>query len=157
MDPVTISEEVSSNVEAGRMFKALIIDAQNLIPKLMPQAIKNIQLLQGDGGPGSIQELTIVEGSETKQLKHRIDAIDKENLTFSYSVIEGDNKVESVSHDLKFEPIAEGGFKSKSVTKFYPKQGVEIKEEDIKASKEESLAVFKVVEAYLVANPQAYA
>ncbi|KAL1359103.1 hypothetical protein HN51_004355 [Arachis hypogaea] len=156
MDPLTISDEVTSSVEAKRMFKALIIDAQNLIPKLMPQAIKNIQLVQGDGGPGSIQELTIVQGSETKHLKHRIDAIDKENLTYSYSVIEGD-KAESVSYDIKFEPTPEGGCKSKSVSKFYPKQGVEIKEEDIKASKEESLAVFKVVEAYLVANPEAYA
>ena len=62
MDALTFSDEFTSSVQAGRMFKALILDAQNLLPKLMPQAIKNIQLVQGNGGPGTIQELTIAEG-----------------------------------------------------------------------------------------------
>jgi hypothetical protein len=61
MDAVTLSAEFASTVEARRMFKALILDAQNLFPKLMP-AIKSIQLVEGNGGPGSIQKITIVEG-----------------------------------------------------------------------------------------------
>jgi hypothetical protein len=61
MDAGTFSAEFTSTVEAGRMFKALILDAPNLIPKLLP-AIKNIQFVEGNGGPGSIQEITIVEG-----------------------------------------------------------------------------------------------
>ena len=99
-------------------------------------------------------------GAHTKHLKHRIDAIDKDNFSYSYAVIEGDGvleKVKSVSHEVKFEPTAEGGCKVKNVSKYHPKPGVEIKEDDIKAAKEEALAIVKVVEAYLVANPQAYA
>jgi hypothetical protein len=61
MDVVTLSAEFASTVEARRMFKALILDAPNLFPKLMP-AIKSIQLVEGNGGPGSIQKISIVEG-----------------------------------------------------------------------------------------------
>ncbi|KAF1890580.1 hypothetical protein Lal_00041390 [Lupinus albus] len=95
-----------------------------------------------------------------KHLKHRIDAIDKENLAYSYTVIEGDGvleKVDSISHEIKFEPNAEEGSKTKNVSKYHPKAGVEIKEEDFKAIREEDSAILKVVEAYLVANPDAYA
>ncbi|XP_058727950.1 major allergen Pru ar 1-like [Vicia villosa] len=159
MDAVTFTAEFTSTVEAGRLFKALILDAQNLIPKLMP-AIKNIQLVEGNGGPGSIQQITIVEGTSTKHVKHRIDAIDKENFTYNYSVIDDEGKpeiLELVSHEVKIEPSKEGGCKIKNVSKYHPKKGVEIKEEELKASREEALVVLKVVDAYLVANPEAYA
>lgn len=62
MDALTFTEEFTSTVEARRLFKALILDAPNVIPKLIPQAIRSIQLLEGNGGPGTIQEITIVEG-----------------------------------------------------------------------------------------------
>ncbi|KAK2448604.1 SRPBCC domain-containing protein [Trifolium repens] len=159
MDAVTLSAEFASTVEARRMFKALILDAQNLFPKLMP-AIKSIQLVEGNGGPGSIQKITIVEGDSIKYVKHRIDAIDKENLVYNYAVIEGDAKpeiLELISHEVKIEPSTEGGCKIKNVSKYYPKKGVVIKEEDLKDAKEEALVILKVVDAYLVANPQAYA
>ncbi|TKY72552.1 Major allergen Pru ar 1 [Spatholobus suberectus] len=161
MEVLTFTEEFTSTVQPGRMFKALILDAPNLIPKLMPEAIKNVQLVEGNGGPGSIQEITIIaEGDNIKQLKHRIDAIDQENLTYSYAVIEGDGaleKVDSISHEIKFEPTEKGGCKTMNVSKYHPKAGVDVKEEDFKVAREEGLALLKVVDAYLVANPEAYA
>lgn len=92
-------------------------------------------------------------------MKHKIDALDKENFTYSYKVIEGDipEKIETISHEIKIEPTAEGGSKVKNVTKYHPKPGAAIKEEDFKAAREEALGVLKVVDAYLVANPDAYA
>lgn len=42
--------------------KASILDSHNLIPKLMPQSIKSIELIQGDGGAGSIKQINFVEG-----------------------------------------------------------------------------------------------
>lgn len=44
------------------MFKALILDSSNLIPKLLPQFIKNVELIQGDGGAGSIEQINFTEG-----------------------------------------------------------------------------------------------
>ncbi|KAL9314880.1 hypothetical protein ACSQ67_020332 [Phaseolus vulgaris] len=99
-------------------------------------------------------------GDKIKHLKHRIDAIDPEKLTYSYAVIEGDGaleKVDSISHEIKFEATEEGGCKTKNVSTYHPKAGVDVKEEDFKAAKEEGLALLKVVDAYLVANPEAYA
>ncbi|KAE9594933.1 putative START-like domain, Bet v I type allergen [Lupinus albus] len=160
MAVLTLTDESTSIVQAERLFKALILDAHNLIPKLLPQAIKKVEVVEGNGGPGTIQQITIAEGDNIKHLKHRIDAIDKENLAYSYTVIEGDGvleKVDSISHEIKFEPNAEEGSKTKNVSKYHPKAGVEIKEEDFKAIREEDSAILKVVEAYLVANPDAYA
>ncbi|KAE9591661.1 putative START-like domain, Bet v I type allergen [Lupinus albus] len=160
MAVLTFTDESTTTVQAERLFKSLILDAHNLIPKLLPQAIKKVELVQGNGGPGSIQEITIVEGDNIKHLKHRIDALDKENLAYSYTVIEGDSvleKVDSVSHEIKFEATAEGGSKTKNISKYQPKEGVDIKEEDFKADREEASTILKVVEAYLVANPEAYA
>jgi len=99
-------------------------------------------------------------GDNIKHLKHRIDAIDLEKLTYSYAVIEGDaalEKVDSISHEIKFEATEEGGCKTKNVSKYHPKEGVDVKGEDFKAAREEGLALLKVVDAYLVANPEAYA
>ncbi|XP_027339648.1 major allergen Pru ar 1-like [Abrus precatorius] len=160
MDFLTFNQEYTSTIQAERVFKALILDAPNLIPKLMPQAIKKVQLVEGNGGPGSIQEITIAEGDQIKHLKHRIDGIDQEKLTYSYAVIEGDallEKVDSISHEIKVEPTEKGGCKVTTVSKYHPKPGVEIKEDDFKAAKEQGLALLKVVDAHLIANPQAYA
>ncbi|RZB64649.1 Major allergen Pru ar 1 isoform B [Glycine soja] len=157
---LTFTDEFTSNVKPRRLFKALILDAPNLIPKLMPEAIKNVQLVEGNGGPGSIQEITIAERDNIKHLKHRIDAIDLEKLTYNYAVIEGDaalEEVDSISHEIKFEATEEGGCKTKNVSKYHPKEGVDVKGEDFKAAREEGLALLKVVDAYLVANPEAYA
>lgn len=92
-------------------------------------------------------------------MKHRIDALDKENLTYAYTLIEGDglmDKIESISYEIKLEASPEGGCKGKNTSKYYPKEGVEIKEEEIKAGKEKAAGVFKAVEGYLLANPEAY-
>ncbi|KAE8076860.1 hypothetical protein FH972_015484 [Carpinus fangiana] len=97
----TLSDEFSSPVPAPKLFKALILDADNLLPKLMPQAIKSI------------------------------DA---------------------------FESSPDGGTKCTSLNQMYhPKPGAQINEEEIKAGKEKGMAVYRAVEACLLANPEAYA
>ena len=99
-------------------------------------------------------------GSQFKYVKHRIDAVDKENLTYAYTLIDGDalmDKLDSISYEMKFEPSPDGGCKGKNVSTYHTKPGVEIKEEEIKDGKEKAAVVFKLVEAYLLANPEAYA
>ncbi|XP_028100622.1 major allergen Pru av 1-like [Camellia sinensis] len=143
MGVVTFTEDIASPVPAPRLFKALILDADNLIPKIVPQAIRSIETIQGDGGPGSIKQMNFAEGSPFKCLKHRIDALM--------------DKLEFISYEMKLESDANGGCVGKNISKYHAKPGVEIKEEEIKAGKEKASAVFKAVEAYLLANPNAYA
>ncbi|KAL0368297.1 UNVERIFIED_CONTAM: Major allergen Pru ar 1 [Sesamum calycinum] len=39
----------------SQQFKAVVLDADTLIPKIMPQAIKNVEILEGDGGVGTVK------------------------------------------------------------------------------------------------------
>lgn len=97
-------------------------------------------------------------GSPIKYVKHRVDALDKENMTYAYTVVEGDalmGKLESISYEFKLNSAPDGGSIGKNVSTYHAKPGVEIKEEEIKAGKNMAEGVFKAVEAYLLANPDA--
>lgn len=62
MGVITFTEEFSSPVPAGRLFKAFVLDFDHLLPKLMPQVLKNIETIEGSGGPGTIKKLNFTEG-----------------------------------------------------------------------------------------------
>ena len=97
--------------------------------------------------------------SKFKYLKHKIEGIDKENFTYSYSVIEGDalmDTLEKISYEIKLTPSPNGGSICKSTCKYHTKGDIEIKEDEIKGSKERASGLFKVVESYLLANPDTY-
>uniref|UniRef100_A0A2N9HG67 Bet v I/Major latex protein domain-containing protein n=1 Tax=Fagus sylvatica TaxID=28930 RepID=A0A2N9HG67_FAGSY len=136
MGVFTYESEVTSPIPPARLYKAFVLDADNLIPKILPHAIKSAEILEGNGGPGTIKKITFHEGYQFKFIKHKIDAIDKENYVYNYSVIEG-----SIF---------------KSISKYHAKDDVEINEEQIKAGKEKASGLFKAVEGYLLANPEAY-
>ena len=59
----TFTEGHTSPVAPARLFKALFVDGHNIIPKLAPQSIKKIELLESDGGAGSIRKTIFAEGS----------------------------------------------------------------------------------------------
>ncbi|KAF8392637.1 hypothetical protein HHK36_022986 [Tetracentron sinense] len=158
MGVVSFTQESACPVPPARMFKALMIDSHKLLPKLLPQSIKSVDMIQGDGGVGTIIKINFAEGSPFKYVKHRIDALDKENLECKYTLIEGDalmDKLESINYEAKFEPSADGGCVIKKTSKYNTIGDFEIKEEQIKEGKERAMGMYKVVEAYLLANPEA--
>ncbi|XP_059647172.1 major allergen Pru ar 1-like [Cornus florida] len=159
MGVLTVTEEFTSTIPASRLFKALILDADNLIPKIAPQAVKSVQIIEGNGGPGSIKQMNFAEGSHFKFVKHRIDKLDEPSMTYAYTLIEGDalmDKLESISYEIKLEASPEGGCNGKNTSTYHTKPGVEIKEEEVKAGKQAAAGIFKAVEAYLLANPDSY-
>lgn len=92
-------------------------------------------------------------------MKHRVDELDKENFTCKYSIVEGDalmGMLESISYVVKIEASPEGGSICQTSSTYYTKGDIQIAEEQIKSGKERALAMFKAVEAYLLANPDAY-
>jgi hypothetical protein len=155
MAPITYDLEITSSLPPAKLFKAFILEGDTLIPKVIPQAIKSVETLKGDGGPGTIKLTTFGEGSTHKCVKHRIDSIDKVNFTYSYSIIEGDalDGFESISYQTKIVASPHGGsiFKTRSI--YVPKADNKVTEEEIKAGKEKASVIFKAVEAYLLANP----
>ncbi|KAL3506004.1 hypothetical protein ACH5RR_031386 [Cinchona calisaya] len=155
----TFSEEHTSPISPSRIFKASIVDSHNLIPKLMPQAIKSIEITQGNGGAGSIKQINFAEGSHFGSLKYQIDELNEETYTYNYTLIEGGaltDKLEKITYEVKFEPTPEGGSVSKVTSKYYTKDDFVLNEEEIKAGKEKVLGMYKVVEAYLLQNLDAY-
>ncbi|KAK9280925.1 hypothetical protein L1049_003816 [Liquidambar formosana] len=132
MGVTTFTQEFTTPVAPCRMFKALILDSHNLIPKLMPQSIKSIEFIEGDGGVGSIKQTHFPEGD-----------------------VLGD-KLESIAYEIKFEASG-GGCVCKMTSHYHTKAGIELKEEEIKDGKDKAMGLYKVVEEYLLANPDVYA
>ncbi|XP_031099217.1 major allergen Pru ar 1-like [Ipomoea triloba] len=160
MSVTTFTEEHTSPVAPSRIFKASIIDSHNLIPKLMPQAIKSIQILQGDGGAGSIKQINFHEGSNFKSIKYQVDELNEGTFTYKYTLVEGDalmDKLEKITYEVQFEKTPQGGSISKVTSKYYTKGDFKLNEEEIKAGKEKVMGMYKAVEAFLLQNPEAYA
>ena len=62
MGVFTYEDEVTCSIPPAKMFKAAILDSDNLIPKIMPQAIKCVEILQGEGDPGTLKKIHFGEG-----------------------------------------------------------------------------------------------
>ncbi|RVW39987.1 Major allergen Pru ar 1 [Vitis vinifera] len=92
MGVITYEMEITSPIPPAKMFKAFVLDSDNLIPKICLRL------------SSVLKPLKEVEGSQFNYIKHRIDGINKENFTYSYSVIEGDaliGTLESFSYEVK--------------------------------------------------------
>ncbi|XP_017226233.1 major strawberry allergen Fra a 1-2-like [Daucus carota subsp. sativus] len=155
----SFTDEYTSAVALSRIFKASILDSHNLIPKLLPQGIKSIEIIQGDGGAGSIKQVNFIDGRNFSSVKYHIDELNEDKYTYNYTLLEGDALVENlekITYEVKFESSSSGGTISKVTSKYYTKGDFMLKEEDIKSGKEKVLMMYKVVEAYLLQNPDAY-
>ncbi|KAL3727543.1 hypothetical protein ACJRO7_032302 [Eucalyptus globulus] len=150
----------TSTIPPKRLFKALIVDSHNLIPKLMPQAINSIDIIPGNGGAGSIKQINFVEGSQLRSMKNQVDELNEETFTYKYNMIDLREKFESIGYEVKFKPTPDGNSKIKMTSTYYTKGNFKLKEEDIRARKERALGmecrIPGVVEAYLLQNPNAY-
>lgn len=62
MGLTSITQELKSAIAPPRMFKALILDANNLLPKLLPQFIKSLDIVRGAGGAGSVDQINFTDG-----------------------------------------------------------------------------------------------
>ncbi|CBI22942.3 hypothetical protein AAG906_027533 [Vitis piasezkii] len=160
MGVTRLSQKYATHVTPGRMFKALILDSHNLCPKLMFSSIKSIEFLEGEGEVGSIKQINFTEASPLTYMKHRIDALDKEKLTCTYTMFETDalimDKIEYITYDVKFEPYGFGGCVCNLTSVYKTKGDVEIREEDIEHGKDRAIGMYEVLEAYLMAHPRAY-
>ncbi|RVW39995.1 Pathogenesis-related protein STH-2 [Vitis vinifera] len=151
MGVTSFTQEFTCPIAPSRIFKALILDSNNLIPKLLPQTIRSIDVVQGDGGAGTIEQVNFTEAPNRR--------IGQRDFVCKYRMIEGDvlgEELESIAHEVKFE-ATDGGSICKMASEYHTKGKFEIKEEEIKAGKARAMGIYKVVEAYLLENPHVYA
>ncbi|KAK4783237.1 hypothetical protein SAY86_007611 [Trapa natans] len=155
MGVVTKDIELISTVPPAKMFQAFCLDTDELFPKVLPQAFKSIELVEGDGGAGSIKHITFAETERFKHSKHRVDFLDKEKFEYHYSWIEGDallNIFEKVSYEIKFE-AHHGGSVCKIKVKFFVVGDVQLDENELEEGKEKFVGLFRAVEGYVLTNP----
>lgn len=99
-------------------------------------------------------------GTQSKHMKHKIDVLDKENLVYKYTLIEGDmlgDKLERIVYEVKFVPVSDGKCCLKMMSEYHTVGNFELNEEEVKSGKERAMGMFKAIEKYLLDNPTAYA
>ncbi|KAK4477814.1 hypothetical protein RD792_017077 [Penstemon davidsonii] len=160
MGVITYEHEITSSIPQKKVFKAFVLDADNLLPKILPQAVKSVQILEGNGGVGTLKLITYGEASKYKSATHRVDEIDEANCIYKFSVVKGDvlgDVLDSISYVIKIEAAPDGGSVCKTISTYHTKEKDQhIIEEKIKEGKERTKAMFKAIEAHLHANHASY-
>ncbi|XP_008795809.1 major pollen allergen Aln g 1-like [Phoenix dactylifera] len=157
----SITEVCSSTVALERLWKAGVLDADKLMPQIAPQFISSIEVLEGDGGVGTVRKYTFTEAVKgpVNFLKERVEALDSENKIFEYSVIEGGLiglRLKLCSYELKFELGSDGSSVGKLTLKYETLDDTDLGEEEKGMLMEGPLGIMKAVEGFLLANPDAY-
>ncbi|XP_022138703.1 major allergen Pru ar 1-like [Momordica charantia] len=158
MGVFTYENEVATSVPPAKFFKAFILDADRLYSKIVPNQPQT-EVIEGDGGPGSVKKISFSHGGQVKSIKHRIDVVDEASLTFKYTVLEGEllsDYVDQISKELTVTAGADGGSVVKSVSIYHTKGDHQMDEERLKAGEQKGLALLKAAENYLLANPAEY-
>ncbi|KAK7839163.1 major allergen pru av 1 [Quercus suber] len=132
MGVITYESENAFVIPPARLFKAFVLDSDNLIPKVEPQAIKSTEIIEGNGGPGTIRKITFSEG----------DALF--------------DKLEKISTETKIVASPDRGSIVKTTSKYQTKGDIQLPDEQIREGKEKASRLFRAVEAYLVAHPDLY-
>nr|P93105.2 RecName: Full=Probable intracellular pathogenesis-related protein T1 [Catharanthus roseus] len=155
MGVISYDMEIKSSLSAAKLFKAFVLDVGTLINKALPNVIKSVEILQGDGGAGTIKLVHFGEGGPVPSVKHHVEELDKDNMSYKYSIVDGEALMpglQSISYVIKIEPSGHGSV-CKHNTTFHFKAGSNINEDEIKAGKERAAEMIKAVEAYVQANP----
>ncbi|KAJ6885577.1 hypothetical protein NC651_026263 [Populus alba x Populus x berolinensis] len=135
MGVITLENEFAVAVAPAKLFKAYCLEIDTLLPKILPEHIKSSEIIEGNGGPGTIRKITFAEGKDLSYAKQKIEAIDEENLTYSFSLIEANvwkDAVEKVTYEHKFVATPEGGSICKRTSTYYIKGDAEINKDQIK-------------------------
>ncbi|XP_047174721.1 pathogenesis-related protein 2-like [Vigna umbellata] len=150
----TYEEQTTSPVASATLYQALVKDADNIVPKAV-DSFKSVEIVEGNGGPGTIKKISFLEDGETKFVLHKIETIDEANLGYSYSIVGGvalPDTAEKITIDTKITDGPDGGSLIKLTISYHGKGDAPPNEDELKAGKAKSDALFKVIEAYLLAN-----
>ncbi|KAB1213903.1 Major allergen Mal d 1 [Morella rubra] len=106
MDRVTCEPVTIIAIPPAKLFKALVLDADNLIPKFAPHAIQKMKSsTEMEGRERSRRSPLVKVGSHCKYVKYRMDKVDDANFNYGYSLIEGDalgEVLEKISYETTF-------------------------------------------------------
>lgn len=94
-------------------------------------------------------------------MKHKIDALDTANFMCKYTLIEGDvlgDKLESVVYEVKFvSQVQVQVVYARWQATIIQRVTLTLRRRKLQLAKTKAIGMYKVVEEYLFANPDAYA
>ncbi|KAI3730053.1 hypothetical protein L6452_18729 [Arctium lappa] len=158
MTSVSTEIEIPSPISADKVFK-VFNDFDNIAPKVNPDVFKSIETIEGNGGIGTKKIFTFGDAVPFTSAKYKVDAIDTNNFSYSYSFFEGDSLMgilDSITHHIKIVPSADGGSVFKQTVIYNCKGNDKPSEEVLKAEKEIYEKTYKAMEAYGAAHPESY-
>ncbi|KAL8105387.1 dau c 1 isoallergen Dau c 1.0301-like [Apium graveolens] len=150
----TTQLELSSPVPPEKLFKGLVLEIDNIIPKAAPGAYKNIDI-KGDGGPGTVKHIILSDDSPHKNVTLRTESIDKQALTADFTAIEGDvllGIMDKIETHIKVNPAAGGGSTCTYTSKYHTKGDAVVPQENLTIADDQNTKLFKAIEAYLLDN-----
>ncbi|XP_054790820.1 class 10 plant pathogenesis-related protein 2A-like [Prosopis cineraria] len=156
MGVFTYEHEHTSTLPPAKLYKAFTKDSDELIPKAV-EPVQSIENVEGTGGPGTVKKLTIVEGGKTHHVLHKVEEVDEASYVYNYSIVEaGDlpETVEKISVNTKLVEGPNGGTVVKICVKYITKGDAAPSDEELKTGKGKGDALFKAIEAYLLAHPE---
>ncbi|KAK2645218.1 hypothetical protein Ddye_020413 [Dipteronia dyeriana] len=138
--PLLISTSLQTPITVERLWRVVIVDAHNLMPKILPQIISSSE---GDGGVGTIKKFKFTDGKREREKG--------ENHAFKYYVVGGGLV------GLK-DPVSDrGGCLAKLKIEYESLGDTILSEEDAAKIISGTVAMLKVVDEYLLENFNAYA
>ena len=63
MGVFTFEDQTTSPVAPATLYKAVAKDADTIFPKALPDSFKSVEIVEGNGGPGTIKKISFVEGT----------------------------------------------------------------------------------------------
>ncbi|KAL5065480.1 hypothetical protein RYX36_027217 [Vicia faba] len=100
MGVFTYENDTTSTVPPAKLFKAVVHDADVIVPKIV-DSIKTVEIVEGNGGPGTVKKITFVEGGQTLYVLHKIEAID--DAKFEYKGVETRGDRPETSETCKYD------------------------------------------------------
>ncbi|XP_058730886.1 ABA-responsive protein ABR18-like [Vicia villosa] len=147
--------DTTSTVAPAKLFKAVVHDADVIVPKVV-DSIKTVEIVEGNGGPGTVKKITFVEGGQTLYVLHKIETIDDAKFEYNYSIVGGfsiSDIVEKISFEAKLFEGPNGGSVGKMTVKYHTKGDAKPIEKEVEEGKAKSDALFKAIEGFVLANP----
>ncbi|KAK1621399.1 hypothetical protein QYE76_026916 [Lolium multiflorum] len=177
--------ELESKVSAPRKFRACVMDWHTLAPKLAPHVIDNAHHVEGDGGIGTVRHYNCGSAVPFNTMKKKVEFLNVDKCKCKYAIeCDGvetstwnikmkpaanggsvakvlsnhkNNKIANyglseIHVPNKMKPAANGGSMAKVEC---TSKSMQANDMMLKA-KESAAEMFKSVEAYLIANPNAY-
>ncbi|KAM0921754.1 hypothetical protein ACQ4PT_006684 [Festuca glaucescens] len=156
-----VAEECALAVSAERMWK--VSCSGDAMLKACAGSFAAVDV-EGDGGPGSVTTLTLSTAAAAAAgcsvVKSRVLARDDTALVLRNEVLEGSKvsgQLKSQVTEVKFEAAGDGACVAKFKVEYERLDGAALTAEDQAELIGGYLALMKIVETYLVANPTEYA